>query len=603
MRTVILVVVLIGIGVSLAALVYAVRRRVFAAWDRGFLMTLMLATVGVGLVTAAVLGLAGYKVARTILFDELMGELRNLGTVVEAEILNNIKVAHTNLKNLADRLAPRMGRLDLKEVGETFRDVQAFNPWWLQIRLYDRQGALLFASSTTGVTEAMQRVDVAYALEGKSYASDAYLSPVFKKYVLTLAVPIQAPPAAPVGVVTSRYAVQEDLAGHLGSARFRQSGYSVLTDNNGRILAHPDPARIGDDISMYPAVQRGRQGQTGWVVANNKAGQERLFAFRPVKSVASINPKPWVLLTEIDEDEVMAPIHTLRHQFVLAIAGVVVLGALVAREVSLSLKRPVQDLLHLVRRVQGGDLTGQAATAGRDEIGQLGDALNKMVRGLQERDRVKEVFGRYVTTQVSEEILKGQIDLGGRIQRATILFSDIRNFTAMSETMTPQQVVEFLNDYFSEMVEAVFEHNGVLDKFIGDAIMAVFGSLDSAPDHPRRAVLAALRMKALLAKINGERAVTGKAPIGMGIGIHTDDVIVGNIGSRKRLEYTVIGDGVNTCSRLQALNKDFGTMILISETTHEAVRDEFVCRPMPEAQLRGKAKPLQFYEVVSGKAG
>jgi adenylate cyclase len=152
------------------------------------------------------------------------------------------------------------------------------------------------------------------------------------------------------------------------------------------------------------------------------------------------------------------------------------------------------------------------------------------------------------------------------------------------------------------MVEAVFEHGGVLDKFMGDGMMAVFGSLGNIPDHPRRAVMAALRMKALLAKINGERNMSGKPPIAIGIGIHTDDVIVGNIGSRKRLEYTVIGDGVNTSSRVQSLNKEFGTTILITETTYASVKDSFECRLMPAAQLKGKIKALQFYEVVSVKS-
>ena len=172
----------------------------------------------------------------------------------------------------------------------------------------------------------------------------------------------------------------------------------------------------------------------------------------------------------------------------------------------------------------------------------------------------------------------------------------------MSEQMTPAQVVTFLNDYFSEMVDAVFEQNGMLDKFLGDGLMAVFGAFGDATDHPRRAVLAALRMKALLAKINGERAMSGKPAIAIGIGIHSDDVIVGNIGSRKRLEFTVVGDGVNVSSRLQALNKELGTTILVSETTFEAVKDEFECRQMPEPALRGKRKELRLYEVLSVKA-
>ena len=226
-----------------------------------------------------------------------------------------------------------------------------------------------------------------------------------------------------------------------------------------------------------------------------------------------------------------------------------------------------------------------------------------MADGLQERDHVKEVFGRYIATQVSDKILKGEVNLGGDVRRVTILFSDIRNFTGMSEAMPPQAVVSFLNDYFSEMVDAVFEQGGVLDKFMGDGLMAVFGSIGDEREHPRRAVRAALRMKALLAKINGVRSVSGQQPIAIGIGIHTDEVIVGNIGSRKRLEYTVVGDGVNTTSRLQGLNKEFGTTILISETTYEAVKNEFECRQMGEAHLRGKTKNLQCYEVISAKAG
>jgi adenylate cyclase len=116
-------------------------------------------------------------------------------------------------------------------------------------------------------------------------------------------------------------------------------------------------------------------------------------------------------------------------------------------------------------------------------------------------------------------------------------------------------------------------------------------------------VQAALRMKALLGKINGVRSVSGQAPIAIGIGVHTDSVIVGNIGSRKRLEYTVIGDGVNTTSRLQGMNKEYGTTILISGTTYEAVKGEFECREMPETELRGKTKHLKCYEVVSAKGG
>jgi adenylate cyclase len=182
-----------------------------------------------------------------------------------------------------------------------------------------------------------------------------------------------------------------------------------------------------------------------------------------------------------------------------------------------------------------------------------------------------------------------------------MLFSDIRNFTTMSESLPPEEVVGLLNDYFSEMVDAVFEQSGILDKFIGDGLLAVFGALEEPPDHARRAVLTALRMKVLLERLNNERAKAGKPPIAIGVGIHTDDVVIGNIGSRRRLEYTVIGDGVNTCSRVESLNKEFGTTILITESTYTALGDEFICRLMPEAHLKGKAHAPRVFEVVGPK--
>jgi len=169
--------------------------------------------------------------------------------------------------------------------------------------------------------------------------------------------------------------------------------------------------------------------------------------------------------------------------------------------------------------------------------------------------------------------------------------------------MTPEQVVTFLNAYFSEMVDAVMEQGGILDKFLGDGLMAVFGSFGDQPDHARRAVTASLRMKALLAKINGERGIAGKPPIAIGIGIHTATVIVGNIGSKQRLEFTHVGDGVNTASRVQALNKDFHTTILVTGDTLAELGGEFDSRLIDQVTLRGKAQSLPIHEVLSASSG
>ena len=583
---------------GLAVLLVVLQQRRFAGMTHGFRLTLMLAVAGAGLLTAWVLGVWGYQASQRVLFAQTVAELRNVGSIIEAELHGGIANALARLHHLAGALAPAVARGNQALVQGALRALQDFNPRFLQVTMYDAQGALLVSSSLTEAVEPPNRIAVAFNLEGKAFV-DTYVSPVFQKYVVYLSSPIQGADSTVIGVLSARYDVQADLAYLVAATHFGASAYTTLTTHEGRILAHHDAHRLNDDISGYPAVQQARQGETGWVITKNKAGQQRLMVYRPIALPVTVNPQPWVLLAEMDVNEATAPIRSLRTQFVLATALLVVAGCVLAYRVSLVLQRPLAAMLQMVGRVRDGDLTVRSALQGQDEMGRRAAALNQMVDGLQERDRVKELFGRYVTTQVSEEILKGQLTLGGVAKRVTILFSDVRNFTTMAEAMRPEEVVTFLNDYFSEMVEAVFEQQGILDKFIGDSLLAIFGSLDDTPDHPRRAVLAALRMQVRLAKLNGERSMVGQPPIAIGIGIHTDTVVVGNIGSHKRLEYTVIGDGVNTCARVESANKEFGTTILITEATWEAVQEDFECRPMPLAHLKGKLHTPQLYEVVT----
>jgi adenylate cyclase len=498
---------------------------------------------------------------------------------------------------LIDRRAPA------SELQDRLQAIQSFYSGFLQLALFDRDGRPLVVRGGTGQLEEASRVAIAFSLDGKPFVSEAKYSTVHKRHVLEINVPMRVGSGPIVGVVAALYDLQTGLGALVKIAKFNQSGYVVMVDGDGRILAHPDPARVHEDISWYPAVQQARQsGRSGTVTALNARQLSRLFGYRPIPNPGTLATRPWILLTEIDQSEQLALLLTLRRELAIGVALVLLAGLFVAHQVTLSIRRPLDTLGDFAHRIGTGDLTGRVALSGRDVAGRLATSLNEMADGLQERDHVKEVFGRYVATQVSTQILNGQVNLGGDSRGVTILFSDIRNFTGMSEQMTPSQVVTFLNDYFTEMVDAVFEQNGMLDKFMGDGLMAVFGAFGDTPDHPRRAVLAALRMKSLLAKINGERAMAGKPPVTIGIGIHSDEVIVGNIGSRKRLEFTVVGDGVNVSSRLQGLNKDFGTTILVSETTFAALKDEFECRLMPETPLRGKSKELKLYEVVSVKA-
>ncbi len=579
----------------LAAFVWALQTGWFSRMERGFLLTMILAIASFTVSSALVTGFLAYEAAKKIVHQEVVDGLTQAGDIVEANLKEAIQHQADQLHEYAQLAAGEIAPARRDQLTTDLKRMDALNHEVREISVFDTSNKML--ATSVEKADKPNLVAVGTALDGHDYVSGAKKSSVTNGYELTMATPIRDASNVVAGALSVRYDLQHELSVLIGSTGLGKHGDAVIASDTGRVLAHVDPKRIDWDVSSYRGFQEGKKGP-GWI-----AGKTKLFVYRPVDSPSSGDSPPhWVLFMEMTEVDALAPIRTLRNQILFAIAIMAIPGLLVGWRVAMSISHPLGKLAQFVRKVQGGDFTGRVAE-GRDELGRLGTALNQMTLGLAERDRVKELFGRYVAPQVSDKIMKGEVNLEGESRRLSILFSDIRSFTAMSEQMSPAQVVTFLNNYFSEMVEAVFEQGGILDKFMGDGLMAVFGSVDDAPDHPRRAVLAALRMKALLGKINGVRSMEGKPPIAIGVGVHTDEVIVGNIGSRKRLEYTVIGDGVNTCSRVQTMNKEFGTTILITQTTYEEVKDEFDCRLMPERELRGKTNALSLYEVLSVKTG
>jgi len=221
-----------------------------------------------------------------------------------------------------------------------------------------------------------------------------------------------------------------------------------------------------------------------------------------------------------------------------------------------------------------------------------------IIDDITQEKRLRATMARYMTAPVAEQVLAaGESVLGGRSQLATILFSDIKGFTGIAERLGPQQTVSMLNEYFSAMVEIVFEHHGILDKFIGDAIMAVFGTPFASPQDADNAVKVAIRMQHALAEFNARRAAAGKPCFEVRIGINSGDVVAGNIGSTRRMDYTVVGDGVNVAARLESANKYLGTGILISGSTRAQLRDDYRLREIDLLRVSGKREPVPVFEV------
>jgi adenylate cyclase len=216
--------------------------------------------------------------------------------------------------------------------------------------------------------------------------------------------------------------------------------------------------------------------------------------------------------------------------------------------------------------------------------------------------RLRSTMARYMTREVAEQVIaQGEGVLGGRSQQVTILFADIANFTSLAERLGPQETVALLNEYFSEMVEVIFAHEGILDKYIGDAIMAVFGAPLATPRDADNAVRTAIRMKEVLGEFNARRGQQGLAPLDLRIGINSDQVIAGNIGSARRMDYTVVGDGVNVAARLESANKVYGTSILVSSSTLALLRGRYSVREIDLLRVKGRAAPVAIHEVIGGE--
>jgi adenylate cyclase len=213
--------------------------------------------------------------------------------------------------------------------------------------------------------------------------------------------------------------------------------------------------------------------------------------------------------------------------------------------------------------------------------------------------QLKNIFGRYVSPQILDHILEhpDNVELGGERRDLTILFSDIRGFTTISENSEPEEVVEMLNEYLTRMVEILLRHGGTLDKFIGDAVMGFWNAPTGDPDHARHAVECAIEMIDDTARLRESWSAEGKAAIRIGVGINTGEAVVGNIGSQQVFGYTVIGDAVNLASRLESKNKDYGTEIIISEFTLARIGDSIETRYLDEVKVKGKDKAVKIYEV------
>ena len=266
---------------------------------------------------------------------------------------------------------------------------------------------------------------------------------------------------------------------------------------------------------------------------------------------------------------------------------------------SSTITSPIEKLQELTERVATGDfgVKAQEVISSRDELGELAYAFDNMTQGLAERDKMKNVMNKFHGSAIADTLLEGEVEKGGNRKDCVIYFSDIRGFTDFSERHPAEEVVEMLNDYFEVMVGIIIKHGGVVDKFIGDAIMAVWGAPNSTGTEAEDALTASIEMRRALVDFNNDRIARGKEPIKVGMGLHKGSVISGTIGSSERVEYTVIGDNVNMAARIEASTKSFGADILLSEELARAVHEHVIIKQAGSVEVKGKVEPLKLFTV------
>jgi class 3 adenylate cyclase len=282
-------------------------------------------------------------------------------------------------------------------------------------------------------------------------------------------------------------------------------------------------------------------------------------------------------------------------------AVAVVLSLLVAVVISRGVTAPVADLADGTVKIAMGEYATRIRVRSNDELGDLAGAFNRMAEDLATKEKVRAVLNKVVAPEVADELVKGDLSLGGDLVRPTILFADLRGFTALTQGMPPQKVVAMLNEFMTAMTEEVLACKGIVDKYVGDEIIGLFGVPRPRGADAFAAIEAAHRMRLRLDRLNKARADRGERGLQMGIGLHTGEVVAGRMGSEQQLSYTCIGENMNLASRLCSNAKP--GQILVSIDTLKEAGDGVETRPLEPIQVKGFSQPIPVYEVVGVAVG
>jgi adenylate cyclase len=414
------------------------------------------------------------------------------------------------------------------------------------------------------------------------------------KLNVMIVVPLYAPEPNLIGWFGIAFPIDNQFARDLKETTQTEVTFtSGLTEETKRVLATTLPPELARQVAGQAPAELKPDGE---VMVTNLGAERYVTLYAPLELLAE-DPARITLQRSLESE--LEPARRLEQAMLLILLAALVMASLIALAVARGVSQPLQHLAEHTKLVAAGDYTRRLDLPREDEIGQLATAFNHMTAGLAERDRVRDLLGKVVSPEIATQLLQSDLKLGGEEREVTILFSDLRDFTGLSERLTPTEVLTLLNRYLDRMSAIIEQHGGVIDKYIGDAIMALFGAPVALPDAAARALAAARDMADSLAEMNRELEAEGQPTLAFGVGINTARVVAGNMGSNTRLNYTVIGDGVNLASRLESMTKDpvHRTSIIISEATARAVGEESKLRSLGAVTVKGKTEAVKVFAV------
>jgi adenylate cyclase len=552
---------------------------------RGKLTVLVASTLGVVLV---VLLLLSWLLHRQVL-DEVDNRVDDAKAGFQTELADDMADQALTLRVMSADVdvVHALSSRDMKAAHDIAAIFESVYPE-LDIILADAEGSVL---TQLGVTSPPERIDSISELHGVSKGQDyqGFIDHGCEKPGS------DAPPAivmakgfAGVGSIVVcqpiNLAYLDDTKEKLGLE------LGLLEAGTGKLLVHTGRFPTASAASVTTESSIADDGDTSWALAR----------FDPKFMTGVKGNYGVVAALDVTKIKEIVRRNLISALVVLLLATFVSIGfgARLATVMSGAIKR----LQAAQKRLEAQDFVHVDAVKTGDELEDLATGFNQMVDQLKAADEMKTTMGKYMARKVMAHLLKEKMSLGGEKLEVTILFTDIRSFTTISENMDPQALVALLNEYFTEMVAIVLGQDGVVDKYIGDAIMVVFGAPEPMADDALRAVRSAVGMRNALSRLNDRLKARGAPPLRTGIGIHTGEVIAGSIGHEEQRQYTVIGDAVNLASRLETATKDLGVNILISEHTYAIVKDHVQARQVREIHVKGRAQPVMTYEVL-GLAG